>query len=328
MFDRVGDGVAAYDMTGSVPLWALAVLAAFAVVAFVLASMRDSGFSGRGFPVAQVAIIAIAGFAGWLLIDALDRRELAAEGRALEARALELSSRAVMPGSALACLDPLASEQLADACEKALFATPEATAAAVSYVSAQLALLASASEHARRGGRPYSSVLTNMRRSVEADRFGIVAHVLAVRDGCTPEQCAAFAFLQGTARVAANLAERPFEERLKTQLTQAPAAASGSATTAASAAPAPSGSAPAAVTGVRLPNNVFLPSASSIPPVNIMTAEPQPSPATTGAGEARKPPAAQGAVPPAPTRTPAAAANAAPARPPSAPMQLSPPAQQ
>ena len=57
--------------------------------------------------------------------------------------------------------------------------------------------------------------MMQLRHALEADRFGVVAHVLAVRDGCTPEQCGAFALLQDTSRIIVNLAERPFDARLK-----------------------------------------------------------------------------------------------------------------
>ena len=61
--------------------------------------------------------------------------------------AFDLATRALAPGSALACLDTIAGETVENACEKALFASPEATAAAVSYVAAQLSLLAAGSDH-------------------------------------------------------------------------------------------------------------------------------------------------------------------------------------
>src|SRR6516165_5160018 len=43
--------------------------------------------------------------------------------------------------SALSCLDELAGEAVENACEKGVFASPEAVAAAVKYVTAQLALI-------------------------------------------------------------------------------------------------------------------------------------------------------------------------------------------
>jgi hypothetical protein len=161
-----------------------------------------------------------------------------------------------------------------------------------------------------------------MRRSLEADRFGIVAHVLAVRDGCTPSQCPAFAFLQGTGRVSINLAERPFDAYLRSHMASWPAGGAQAASNPPAVNPAPN---PPALASARQPNNLYFPSASSIPPVNIMTPEPLAAPnATTGA--AAQAPAAAPArklTPPAPQARPgSAAAAAAPA--PAAPLQLAP----
>jgi hypothetical protein len=159
-----------------------------------------------------------------------------------------------------------------------------------------------------------------LRHALEADPFGVVAQVLAVRDGCTPAQCGAFALLQDTRRISANLAERPFEARLKQYAASWPA--SGGRPVASTPTPAAAPPTPAAA-GPRVPNNLYFPSASSIPPVNIMTAEPAAPPPphdTTGAAadtSARKP--AAGA---APARQPPSSA-AAPAR--SPPTPLAPP---
>src|SRR5262249_37776885 len=70
--------------------------------------------------------------------------------------------------------------------KSALFAGARAPAAALSYVAAQLSVLRSAAEAGDRAGNP---ALLALQRAIEADRFGIVAHVLAVRDGCRPDQC-------------------------------------------------------------------------------------------------------------------------------------------
>jgi len=188
-----------------------------------------------------------------------------------------------MPGSALGCLDAIAGETVEAACEKALFASPEATAAAVSYVAAQLSLLASARELGRHGET--ASGMLALRRALEADRFGVVAHVLAVRDGCAPDQCRAFAWLGETSRIKINLAERPFDARIKTYAASWPVAG-GRALVGTPASPAPSAAA-------KVPNNLYFPSATSIPPVNIMTAEPPPAQRppqdTTGAADAATP---------------------------------------
>ena len=104
------------------------------------------------------------------------------------------------PGSALACLDANAGEAVERACEKALFATPESVAAAVAYVSAKLTLLADGLDYARRVDGAYAAQLEGLRRAAETDRFGLVAHVLATRDGCTAESCATFKLLEDPSR--------------------------------------------------------------------------------------------------------------------------------
>src|SRR5262249_44650254 len=139
---------------------------------------------------------------------------------------------------------------------------------------------------------------------------GIVAHVLAVRDGCVPDQCSAFAWLRDTSRINVNFAERPFEARVKTYAATWPAVGGRGV---ASTPPSPAPSAAAKT------NNLYFPSATSIPPVNIMTAEPPP---------AQRPPQAEAATPTPPRRPPQAGSpprtpsSAAPAR--SAPVPVAP----
>ena len=314
MLERFGASTTALDLTAagsSLPLWAAAVIAALVIIAGMLAFLRN-GVDGVSAPLMQGAVVLMVALAGWWVLDYFARRDILAERQALDTRAFELTARAVAPGSALACLDAIAGDVVEDACEKALFASPEATAAAVSYVAAQLSLLASAGDHARRAGA--GSSVTQLRHAIEADPFGIVAHILSFRDGCTPAQCGMFALLQDPSRVRANLAERVFDARLKTYAAAWPA--SGGRPVASNAPPA--AAQPMAATGPRVPNNLYFPSSSSIPPVNIMTAEPaapQPPHDTTGAAETSGAPRK-----PAPARQ--QPSSAAPAR--SAPMPLAP----
>jgi hypothetical protein len=329
MFDRVGEWTTAVDPTGSVSLpgWIDAFVAALVIAACVVASIRNGPYHRSG-PLAVAAVVFVVALTGWWVLDQLARRDLVAERRALDARAFELASRALMPGSPLACLNAIAGEAVEDACEKALFASPEATAAAVSYVAAQLSLVASGADQARRGGT--SPGIATLRRAVETDRFGIVAHVLAVRDRCTPTECGAFFLLQDASRIRANLAGQTFESQVKRHMANWPAT-DGPLVAANPASTAPS---PAPVAATRTPNNLYFPSSASIPPVNIMTAEPpaQRQHDTTGAADTatptppRKPP--QAAAPPAPRAVPvpAAPAPAAAANPQArpAPMQIAP----
>ena len=294
MLDRGGES--ALDLTGvvSLPVWAVVAVAAVLVLACALALVRGRG---EGASVAVAILVLILALAGWWARDHFARRDLATAQRALDARGFELATRAFMPGSALGCLDAIAGETVEAACEKVLFATPEAAAAAVSYVAAQLSLLASARELGRHGET--APGMLALRRALEADRFGVVAHVLAVRDGCAPDQCSAFAWLGDTTRIKVNLAERPFDARINTYAASWPAAG-GRALASTPPSPAPSAAA-------KVPNNLYFPSATSIPPVNIMTAEPPPAQrppqATTGAAES---------TPPTPPRRPQTSSQARP----------------
>src|SRR5262245_42960922 len=127
------DGFAGWLSTGivSVPVWA--IVFGLAVIMGALA-LRRAAFDGSGVPLLQGAVIVAAVVAGWWALDLVERRNIAVEQRsvaleqqAIEARLLDLATRALAPGSALACLDAIAGDAVQDACEKALFASPEAT---------------------------------------------------------------------------------------------------------------------------------------------------------------------------------------------------------
>src|SRR5215813_10978138 len=314
MLDRVGEWATALTDVVSLPVWAVAAIGAVLVLACALAFVRAGG-EGRSVPALILVLILglVVALAGWWARDHFARRDLEAEQRALDTRAFELATRAFMPGSALGCLDAIAGETVEGACEKALFASPEASAAAVSYVAAQLSLLASARELGPHGGT--ASGMLALRHALEADRFGIVAHVLATRDGCAPDQCSAFAWLGDTSRIKVNLAERPFDARIRTY------AADWSAAGARALASTPPSPAPSAA--AKAPNNLYFPSAKSIPPVNIMTPEPPPAQRppqdTTGAAEAatptppRRPPQTNSQTRPPSSAAPARAAPVPPA---------------
>jgi hypothetical protein len=156
-----------------------------------------------------VVLVIVGIWAGLFVADRQASYDLAAERRALDARAFELSSLALMRGSALSCLNVNAGNTDEASCERALFATPEATASAISYVAAQVALLADGTAFAQREPS-YLPTLSYLRRTLESDRFGLVAHALSARRDCTPDRCVEFALLNESARVRANLFERSY----------------------------------------------------------------------------------------------------------------------
>ncbi len=155
MFQRAA-ATPLYDLTvtATLPGWVTGLLAALLILVVlsicVLAFVRG-GPRGVGAAVRPVAVVLLVAICGWWALDHLARTDRAAERRSLEARALELTARAIAPGSALACLDGIAGEGVEEACEKAIFGSPESAAAAVSYVAAQLSLLTAASQAAGGG---------------------------------------------------------------------------------------------------------------------------------------------------------------------------------
>ncbi|MDR3421365.1 MAG: hypothetical protein P4L80_09025 [Xanthobacteraceae bacterium] len=194
-----------------------------------------------------------------------------AERRIFEMRAEELAGRALVPGSPLACMDAVAGENVEAACEKALFASPASVAAASSYVAARLTLLASMGRYSARGDAKIDDVILPLRRALEADRFGFLAHMLAVRDGCTSENCKALAVLRDPTRVRANLSAATLDHYLEHYLALWAAAPDGAV---ADGTQAPSTAAQPNAQAARKPVNIDFPTAASIPAVSIMNPEP------------------------------------------------------
>jgi hypothetical protein len=276
----------------------------------------------RVVPALRVEVLILGALLGaviaWAVLDREAAGERRAEGRAFETRAAELAARTLAPGSPLGCLDPLVGDNLEAACEKAIFASPASVAAATSYVAARLALLSEMTAYVGRGGTQIDDVVLPLRRALETDRFGFLAHLLVARDGCTRENCDALRLLHDAERVRAHLGEGTLDQ-LVAQYSTAWAQpteglADAQARQAASAQPA--------LLPSHKPVNIDFPTAASIPAVSIMTPEPKgpvlpgvaaaaaanpnPQPATPPARHARKQqtspapqPAAQAAAPPA-----------------------------
>src|SRR5215470_4945766 len=119
-------------LTGS---FVLLVGAAGAVIAllFVLGVMafRDDGLR-RTLEVSwRGALVVAIGALVWTWFNSSVMRDQAAERAALESRAANLTTLALAPGSALACLNAVGNEAVESACLKALFSSPQSVAAAV-----------------------------------------------------------------------------------------------------------------------------------------------------------------------------------------------------
>ena len=164
------------------------------------ADREPFGWSGRSPPLPLPCSPSSSGS------NVMAQNERAAERRALDQRSLALTAQALAPGSMLGCLDSAAGEAVESACETAVFDDPQSVAAAVAYVSARLALLADGLDYARNADADFAERLAGLRRSIELDRFGITAHVLSTRDGCTAERCPAFALAARHQRAQGQLA--------------------------------------------------------------------------------------------------------------------------
>jgi len=215
----------------------------------------------------------------------------------------------------LSCLDDLAGDVVLGVCEKAVFASADSTAAAVSYVAAQISRLTSYGDAAS-AAKVMTPELEALRRSIEHDRYGIVAQVLQVRDHCSPTECAVFRSLTDNHQIITNMDEHLYEglvNRYAALWTAPPPPASASTAPGMGALAAYP---PSIATGK--PTTIDFPSSNSIPPVSIMSSEPARAAAAPPTAAA---PATRSVASPPPSPSPAAKKSAAkpPPRPAPAP---------
>lgn len=250
-----------------------------------------------------LAAIAAVGLAAIGVVERMALDERAAERRALLARDTELTARALAPGSALACLDGGAGDTVESACERAVFADAQSAAGAVAYIAARLSLLWAAHDLAESGGGDLDDALAGTRRAIAFDRFGIAAHVLAERDGCTAEACDAFSLVGDDATLKANMKLRVFEQYVARHAARWSGSPAEKQPPAVSEVPAQQPAHTTAAIGeAKAPSKQWdYPSAASIPPVSIMTAEP-PRPKEATEAQASQPPDKGGAAPVPPKR--------------------------
>ena len=272
--------------TGTFVLMVFSAGAAMAVLVMLARSMLRRAGQGAMVRAALIFGLALVGaLAAYALFDRFAVHEQAAERRAIEARAAELTARSLAAGSALGCLDAVASIVVESACERPLFASPEAVAAAVGYIDARLSLLVASAALAERDPS-YQPAFERLRRGLEADRYGLVAHVLMTR-GCNGNDCAELRLLRDPARVVANMKARAFESSLGVHALAWPSHGSGAAMASTppplAALPPPPLTTTGAGTGAPIasggpatapPPKFDFPSASSIPAVSIMNPEP------------------------------------------------------
>lgn len=318
--------MAAFDFgTGSlsVPVWLAGAMAAIVVVAVVAVWRR-----GRlGMVVLTVGVLLALAGVGAILFDLQPGRGTA-EGLAFVRRADDLAARALVPNSTLACIDASAGSTVEIACEARLFGRPENIAAAVSYTAAKLALISEGKALAGDNAKHARAALAALQRQIETDKFGVVAHVLAVNSGCTVDRCKAFALVANADRIKSNLREGAFERLVERHREHWPSGEEKPATSDATPRRGVPGARLPLVAKPLSPGQDF-PSAASIPPVSIMAPEPprpaEPAPAGDERQAAESPaPRTQATPPPLPRPAPRssnAPVSIVPQRPAAAPGQ-------
>jgi hypothetical protein len=299
-----------------------AAAAIIVAVALIRLALQRVGYDSMAGVLWFGALALVGGAMAYPVFEHFAMPDQAAERRAIEARAAELTERALVPGSPLGCLDAVANALVENACEKPLFANAETVAAAVAYVDARISLLTAGAKLAERDAT-YRPSYERLRRGLEADRYGIVAHVLTTR-GCDVVNCPEIRLLGDSSHVVANIKAHAFEAALGVHALAWP-----NSTGNAAVASAPPATTPMATTGVGVPmasvapaattggTRFDFPSANSIPPVSIMNAEPS--------GSASETPKSAPAKHPAAPRRSSQREAAAPAHAPSPPAGALPP---
>lgn len=296
------------------PMWmTLAAAGFFGLILLITLLRAEKSVANGALTVITLLSIAIAGAATVRVYGPFGQ-----ETPASEARTQAAAVTASLP--ALSCLDDLAGDIVATGCEKALFGAPDTAAAAIAYTASRIDRLTALGDAAT-AEKSLTLDMKVLRKALEHDRYGLVAQVLVARDGCTQFDCPAFRSLTDQQQVAANMDSHLYDQLVARYAPtwNAPAAPPANAALA--------GLPPSMPTGK--PTNAEFPSASSTPPVSIMTPEPptaatrQATPAANAAPRAPAATSAQAAAPAVPAAKKQPAAKRAPA---AAPVPLAPPA--
>jgi hypothetical protein len=278
----------------SFPMWATLIAAGFFALVVLIVLLRADKTMANG-ALSVIALLAI-GIASTTTIRGFGTSTGRTADSSPEQRATVTQHVAAAP--ALACLDGLAGDSVETACEKAVFGSPDTAAAAVSYAASQISRVIAAST--ARAPTPEQQLL---KRTVERDRYGLVAQVISVRDRCVVTDCQLFRILSDSNQIKSNMNDRLYDSLV---------ARHSPSWTSAAAAPPPSlaaGLLPGIPMATGRPNPVDFATSAAIPPVSIMNPETPPPPA-----------AKQQAAPTAPAAPPKSTnAQAQAKRPPAAP---------
>ena len=269
----------------TVPGWAL-ISGGAGVLLLLFALLRPRRATATSNPapsgigtLAQLAVVAVVAGAAYYGLKQFEDNSRFAERRALEERTANLLAQANQPGSVLGCLNVAITPMLDEACEKQIFAEPGRLASAVGMTAERMALLADATNFSQR--EPvFLDRFEHLRKSLESDPFGLVAHVFATEHKCIPDSCTRFRFLKDTDKIKANLTARKFDGLLAKY---SPAWAQDRAPANTSAAPTP----PPVTTSESKEKDQPPANQTAVPPPTI-TQQPSSTPATVPPANAAK----------------------------------------
>lgn len=194
----------------AVPGWAI-IAGGLGLILLLILIFRPRGDGGSGVAVlSQLAVVAVIAGAAYFGLKQTEDSSRLLERKAIEDRAAALLAQSNQPGSVLGCLHVAATSTLDEACEQAIFAEPQRVAAAVGITADHVALLYDATLYAVREPA-FLERFEGLRRSLEADPYGLVAHVFAKDHKCIPDSCTRYRILKDTDKVKANLTAQKFE---------------------------------------------------------------------------------------------------------------------
>lgn len=290
------------------PMWAtLAAAGFFALILLITLLRAEKSVANGALTVITLLAVGVAVAATIRGYGPLARTTTASADRHPPAMVTTVS----LPS--LSCVDDIAGDAVAAACEKAVFASADSTAAAVNHMAQMMTRLTSFGEVAT-AQKTITPELQGLRKAIERDRYGLVAQVLLARDRCTPTQCPAFRFLTDNHQIITNMDEHAYDVLVSRYAAawNAPPPATGAV------AMLP----PSMPTG--RPTNADFPSAASTPPVSIMTPEPGTTPGRAGPSTAGAPKAAAPPAPAAAEAKPPPAAKKQAAKKPAPPTSIAP----
>jgi len=290
------------------PMWAtLAAAGFFALILFITLLRAEKSVANGALTVITLLAVGVAVAATIRGYGPLARTTTASADRHPPAMVTTVS----LPS--LSCVDDIAGDAVAAACEKAVFASADSTAAAVNHMAQMITRLTSFGD-ASTAQKTMTPELQGLRKAIERDRYGLVAQVLLARDRCTPTQCPAFRSLTDNHQIITNMDEHAYDVLVSRYAAawNAPPPATGAV------AMLP----PSLPTG--RPTNADFPSASSTPPVSIMTPEPGTTPGRAGPSAAGAPKAAAPPPPAAAEAKPPPAAKKQAAKKPAPPTSIAP----